>query len=185
MKISGKKHPGEISRTRDGQLRSSSTRVKPAFRSSTWLDAKPGLNPAHEDWSCTSLVWMLENSSSTFQTHRKVLLSTLLTRPSNSTCKSYTLSKRPRLIKAITKRPAQSANTLRVVNGTSTFPSKNLFLYFFFAPLRKSDCRNSNQGAKQLLGAGAAVQSPHYSPACVIYVTSLNRGSVCLQRPDC
>lgn len=112
-----------------------------------------GLSPALGDWSCPSLVWMLENSSSKFQTHRKVLISTLLTRPSNATCKSHTLRKRPRLIIAITKRPAQSANTLPAVNGTPTFPSKNWFLYLFFAPLHKSDCRSSNQGSKAAAGS--------------------------------
>lgn len=109
----------------------------------------------------------------------------VLTGRSRSTYKTYMFSKCPWLIKAIRKRPARSGNNLPAVNGSSTYPSK-LFLFFsFFELLHKSDCRNSNRGAKQLHGAGTAVQSPHYSPAHVTYVTSLNRGSVFLQRPDC
>lgn len=117
-----KKDPGGIEQTRDGRLRSWSTGVEPGFLSSTGLDAKPGLNPAHEHWSRPSLVWMRENSSSKFQTHRKVLLSTPVARPAVS---------RPHWAN-VNESNKKKARSLPAVNGTSTYPSKNSLLYFFF-----------------------------------------------------
>lgn len=90
----------------------------------------------------------------------------VLTGRSRSTYKTYMFSKCPWLIKAIRKTPARSGNNLPAANRSSTYPSKLFLFCSFFELLHKSDCRNSNRGAK------ATARSRHCSPKSTLFTRS-------------